>query len=62
MPRGAFVRVPIDAMGNYPIQPKYERVWRAMEETGVGLRDASVSRVRDRSNRRATPSSTRAQS
>jgi predicted TIM-barrel fold metal-dependent hydrolase len=26
---------PIDAMGNYPIQPKYERVWRAMEETGV---------------------------
>ena len=33
MPRG-LVR-PIDAMGNYPIQPKYERVWRAMEETGV---------------------------
>ncbi|HKV54502.1 MAG TPA: amidohydrolase family protein [Candidatus Binataceae bacterium] len=26
---------PIDAMGNYPIQPKYTRVWRAMEETGV---------------------------
>ncbi len=26
---------PVDAMGNYPIQPKYERVWRAMEETGV---------------------------
>jgi uncharacterized protein len=26
---------PIDAMGNYPIQPKYEPVWRAMEETGV---------------------------
>ena len=26
---------PIDAMGNYPIQPKYDRVWRAMEETGV---------------------------
>ena len=26
---------PIDAMGNYPTQPKYERVWRAMEETGV---------------------------
>jgi hypothetical protein len=22
-------------MGNYPIQPKYDRVWRAMEETGV---------------------------
>ncbi|HKV55388.1 MAG TPA: amidohydrolase family protein [Candidatus Binataceae bacterium] len=26
---------PIDAMGNYPIQPKYARLWRAMEETGV---------------------------
>jgi predicted TIM-barrel fold metal-dependent hydrolase len=26
---------PIDAMGNYPIQPKYIRVWRAMEETGM---------------------------
>jgi uncharacterized protein len=26
---------PIDAMGNYPIQPKYDPVWRAMEETGV---------------------------
>jgi uncharacterized protein len=26
---------PIDALGNYPIQPKYERAWRAMEETGV---------------------------
>ncbi|HZO81855.1 MAG TPA: amidohydrolase family protein [Candidatus Binataceae bacterium] len=26
---------PIDAMGNYPIQPKYTRLWRAMEETGV---------------------------
>jgi len=26
---------PIDAFGNYPIQPKYERVWRAMEETGL---------------------------
>ena len=26
---------PIDAMGNYPIQPKYDRVWHAMEETGV---------------------------
>src|SRR5215467_12550620 len=26
---------PIDAVGNYPIQPKYERLWRAMEETGV---------------------------
>ena len=26
---------PIDAMGNYPIQPKYARAWHAMEETGV---------------------------
>ncbi len=26
---------PIDAMGNYPIQPKYEPLWQAMEETGV---------------------------
>ena len=26
---------PIDAMGNYPIQPKYDVVWQAMEETGV---------------------------
>jgi predicted TIM-barrel fold metal-dependent hydrolase len=26
---------PIDALGNYPMQPKYGRVWRAMEETGV---------------------------
>ena len=26
---------PIDAMGNYPIQPKYARVWHAMEEAGV---------------------------
>ena len=26
---------PVDAMGNYPLQPKYEPVWRAMEETGV---------------------------
>jgi uncharacterized protein len=26
---------PIDAMGNYPIQPKYARVWHAMEETGI---------------------------
>jgi len=32
--RVALVR-PIDAMGNYPIQPKYESLWRAMEETGV---------------------------
>src|SRR5579862_8091121 len=32
--RVALVR-PIDAMGNYPTQPKYDRVWRAMEETGV---------------------------
>ena len=26
---------PIDAMGNYPLQPKYDPVWRAMEETGM---------------------------
>jgi len=26
---------PIDAMGNYPLQPKYARLWHAMEETGV---------------------------
>jgi len=32
--RVALVR-PIDAMGNYPIQPKYDSLWRAMEETGV---------------------------
>ncbi len=32
--RVALVR-PIDAMGNYPIQPKYDPVWKAMEETGL---------------------------
>lgn len=26
---------PIDALGNYPIQPKYDRVWQAMQDTGV---------------------------
>ena len=26
---------PIDAMGNYPLQPKYARVWHAMEETSM---------------------------
>lgn len=26
---------PIDAMGNYPIQPKFARVWSAMEEAGM---------------------------
>jgi uncharacterized protein len=26
---------PTDAMGNYPVQPKYEYLWHAMEETGV---------------------------
>lgn len=26
---------PIDALGNYPLQPKYDPLWRAMEETGV---------------------------
>jgi predicted TIM-barrel fold metal-dependent hydrolase len=32
--RVALVR-PMDAMGNYPIQPKYEPVWDALEETGM---------------------------
>jgi predicted TIM-barrel fold metal-dependent hydrolase len=32
--RLALVR-PIDAMGNYPIQPKYDRLWRAMEDRGI---------------------------
>jgi predicted TIM-barrel fold metal-dependent hydrolase len=32
--RVALVR-PMDAMGNYPRQPKYEPVWQAMAETGV---------------------------
>ena len=32
--RVALVR-PIDAMGNYPLQPKYEPVWQAMADTGV---------------------------
>ena len=32
--RVALVR-PNDALGNYPIQPKYEPLWKAMEETGV---------------------------
>src|SRR6202163_2228469 len=26
---------PTDAMGNYPLQPKYEPVWNALEETGM---------------------------
>ena len=26
---------PVDAWGNYPVQPKYTPLWRAMEETGV---------------------------
>jgi uncharacterized protein len=26
---------PIDTMGNYPLQPKYDGLWRAMEDTGV---------------------------
>ena len=34
---------PIDAMGNYPIQPKYEPVWQAMEEYRHGLRYAPLS-------------------
>jgi hypothetical protein len=32
--RLALVR-PIDAFGNYPIQPKYDFLWKAMEERGV---------------------------
>ncbi len=32
--RVALVR-PVDAMGNYPIQPKYEPVWNALEDTGL---------------------------
>jgi len=32
--RVALIR-PTDAMGNYPMQPKYEFLWHAMEETGV---------------------------
>src|SRR6516162_5797615 len=26
---------PMDAMGNYPVQPKYEPLWNALEETGM---------------------------
>ena len=26
---------PMDAMGNYPLQPKYEPLWAAMEDTGM---------------------------
>ena len=32
--RVALVR-PTDSMGNYPLQPKYEPVWNALEETGM---------------------------
>jgi predicted TIM-barrel fold metal-dependent hydrolase len=32
--RVALVR-PMDALGNYPLQPKYELVWDALEETGM---------------------------
>ena len=32
--RVALVR-PMDALGNYPLQPKYEPVWQAMADTGV---------------------------
>jgi predicted TIM-barrel fold metal-dependent hydrolase len=32
--RVALIR-PMDAMGNYPVQPKYEPVWNALEETGI---------------------------
>jgi len=40
--RVALVR-PTDAMGNYPLQPKYEPVWNALEETNMVLRDAPIS-------------------
>lgn len=26
---------PIDALGNYPLQPRFDPLWRAMEETGM---------------------------
>ena len=26
---------PMDAMGNYPVQPKYEPLWNALEDTGL---------------------------
>jgi hypothetical protein len=32
--RVALIR-PMDAMGNYPVQPKYEPLWNALEETGM---------------------------
>ena len=32
--RVALIR-PMDAQGNYPVQPKYEPLWKAMEDTGV---------------------------
>ena len=32
--RVALIR-PTDAMGNYPVQPKYEPLWYALEETGL---------------------------
>ena len=32
--RVALIR-PMDAMGNYPIQPKYEPLWNALEDTGL---------------------------
>ena len=32
--RVALIR-PNDAMGNYPLQPKYEPVWKALEDTGL---------------------------
>ena len=32
--RVALIR-PMDAQGNYPVQPKYEPLWNAMEDTGV---------------------------
>jgi len=43
----------MDALGNYPLQPKYEPVWDALEETGMvygmhpfpGLRQPQTQRL-----------------
>jgi predicted TIM-barrel fold metal-dependent hydrolase len=35
---------PIDALGDFPLQPKYGRVCRAMEETGVVYGEAAALR------------------
>jgi len=43
--RVALIR-PNDAMGNYPLQPKYEPVWKALEETGL-MNDTIILRLAD---------------